>query len=186
MAKKEIVTDKEIKRDLVTAFYDYPQTRKNRFKDPVLFLGLGLTVGFIFFFIGFGIPIFLLLSFLFFLASIAGHYIHTRIIPKNIAKDFSTDAYDISVMTVDCIRDEYYTKHGKTSIYNVYNYFIRFENGNEWNLPISLYRWSERHATYGSKLYKNTHAGDTFIVVTKKADNKIVMAYNTDIFEYKK
>ena len=36
-----------------------------------------------------------------------------------------------------------------------------------------------------SGIYKSTHREDTFVVVPKKDTGEIVMAYNTNAFEYK-
>jgi len=182
MAKKEIVTDKEIVKDLITAYKNPPNKPGSKYDLTFIYY----LVAFIFLIIELKHPKFILwVLFALIIVDAIGSIVYKSRL-THLKKTFSISDYDISVMTVDCIRDEYYTYRRKNSTRNVYNYFIRFENGNEWNLPGSLYRWSERHATYGPELYKNTHAGDTFIVVTKKADNKIVMAYNTDIFEYKK
>lgn len=182
MAKKDVVTDKEIVKDLITAHKNPPNKPGSKY-DLTFFYYL---VAFMLLIIELKHPKFILWVLIALIIVGAIGSIVYKIRLTHLKKTFSISNYDITVMTVDCIRDEYYTYRRKTSTYNVYNYIIRFKNGKEWNIPVLLYRWSERHATYGPELYKNTHAGDTFIVVTKKSDSKIIMAYNTDIFEYKK
>ena len=60
-----------------------------------------------------------------------------------------------------------------------------FKIGKSWRIPKELYRWNETIRKHDSDIYPTTHRGDTLIVVTKKDNGEIVVAYHTDIFEYK-
>ena len=74
-------------------------------------------------------------------------------------------------------------RHRRTEQIN--NYIVRFESGKSWRIPKELYRWNERLRMQDRGIYHTTHRGDTLIVVTKKDKGEIVIAYHTDIFEYK-
>jgi len=72
------------------------------------------------------------------------------------------------------------SKHRPT----IHNYYVRFQNGKAWAIPVENYAWTEKHRMSSYAIAQATHCDDVMIVVTNKKNGKIVMAYNTDIFEY--
>ena len=92
--------------------------------------------------------------------------------------------YQITQETVNCVIVEKYVDKRSKHKYTRHNYFVRFENGKTWAIPADNYAWTEKHRMSFGEVYKNTHMEDTMIVVTKKRNGKIVMAYNTDTFTY--
>ena len=92
--------------------------------------------------------------------------------------------YQITQEKVNCVIVEKYVYKRSKHKYTRHNYFVRFENGKIWAIPADNYAWTEKHRMSFGEVYKNTHMEDTMIVVTKKRNGKIVMAYNTDTFTY--
>ena len=102
-------------------------------------------------------------------------------------KNVSICDYNITREVVHSIHEEHYKTSGgkyRRSV-TVHNYAVRFENGAEWRVPQEVYAWSERLRMSGRGVHESTHRGDTMLIVTDKRTDKIVMAYNTEIFEYK-
>ena len=76
----------------------------------------------------------------------------------------------------------------KTALTHEYDITINarfFENGKEWRVPKENYAWNERFRMSDLGVYKSTHRGDTMLAVTDKRTDTIIVAYNTEIFEYK-
>ena len=109
---------------------------------------------------------------------------------ENQIKNVTINDYIITTEVVHSIAEEHYRVKTGGSIGHrrteqIDNYIVRLENEKSWRIPKELYRWNERLRKHDSDIYHTTHRGDTLIVVTKKDTGEIVVAYHTDIFEYK-
>lgn len=93
--------------------------------------------------------------------------------------------YRITTEIVKSTAEEIYVIRHKRHIKTVTNYNICFENGKTWRVPEENHLWSERYRMSNSAVFESTHRGDTMVVVTKKLTDTVVMAYNTEFFEYK-
>ena len=101
----------------------------------------------------------------------------------------SIDDYCISEETVESVREDDYIRESynrtlSTVTYHIYS--ISFENGKTWTVPGECYTWSRERKMLSTGIFLSTKKGDRMIVVTKKDTGMVVMAYHTDIFEYKK
>lgn len=65
-------------------------------------------------------------------------------------------------------------------------YVLRFEEFGYWLIPKDNYLWSGELPMGDGYIYENSHRGDKFIVVIEKKTKRVVMAYHTDLFEYRK
>lgn len=185
MAKKQILTNVEIEKDIVDAIKNPPKESEAYYKKltiPAIIIAVILVV------IEFIYPIFilwLLLGMIVFLIC-AGIFHHFRL--KNQIKNVTINDYIITTEVVHSTAEEHYkaeTGGKRRRTEQIDNYIVRFENGKSWRIPKELYRWNERLRMQDLGIYRTTHRGDALIVVTKKDTGDIVVAYNTDIFEYK-
>ena len=187
MSKKQIVTNIEVEKDIVDAIKNSPKESEKSYKSftlPAIIIVILLVV------IEFIYPIFILwflLALIVFLISSA-IFNHFRL--KNQIKNVTINDYIITPEIVHSTYEEHYKAETGRSIHHrhteqINNYIIRFENGKSWRIPKELYRWNERLRMQDRGIYHTTHRGDTLIVVTKKDKGEIVIAYHTDIFEYK-
>lgn len=182
MIQKEILTNKEIEKDIITALKNPPRESEASYKKwtvPAIIIAL------ILFIIEFIYPIFILwflgVLIIFFTIAVTVHYIRL----KRKIKRISINDYDITNDTVRCIDEEHYIK--KSYRYRseaIHNYIISFESGKTWRIPKDNYSWSERRMS-DFAIYHSTHRGDTMITVIKKEKSEVVMAYHPDFFEYK-
>lgn len=187
VAKKQILTNAEIEKDIVSALRHPPKESEasyQKWKIPAVLVAIFFVV------IEFFYPLFLLwllLALLGFLIAFA--VVHSILFQYRI-KHVSVRDYEITTEVVHSISEEHYRaerggriRHRRTEQINNYN--IRFENGKIWRIPKELYAWSERLRKQDLGIYQTTHRGDHLLVVTKKDTGKIVVAYHTELFEYK-
>ena len=194
MAKKIIVTDKEIEKDIITALKYPPKAPRSFYKDDThISTVIGIALGLVLVVLEFmfmetvlkGLLWFLFVVFVY--AMIVGifNFFHLRYQIKNV----SVNDYEITTETVHSISDEHFAIKRGTRRFRryeiIHNYNIRFENGKEWRMPKENYNWSSKYSVSDWGAFQEAHRGDTFIVVTQKSSGKIIMAYDTDIFEYK-
>ena len=117
---------------------------------------------------------------------LTGYSIFQNIRRKNRIKNVTINDYTITTEIVDSTSEEHFlVRNGKYSSRQIDNYTIRFENKKTWRIPNENHLWSERYRMSDHAVFTSTHRGDTMIVVTKKLTDTVVMAYNTEIFEYK-
>lgn len=59
--------------------------------------------------------------------------------------------------------------------------------GKRWRIPemYNFYKWSDRYGLTYQGMDHTSVARDEFIVVIRKSDSQIGMAYNTKFFEWK-
>lgn len=188
MAKKQILTNVEIEKDIVHAIKHPPRISEKSYKSgtlPAILIVIFLVV------MEFVYPPFILWALLALLVALPVMAIVGRIRLKHRIKSVSLDDYEITIETVHSIDEEHFkVERGGGAIRRyrstetVHNYYIRFENGKIWHLPKELYAWSERLRQGDVGIFNATHRDDRMIVVTKKDTGEIVVAYHTDIFEY--
>ena len=185
MEKKENLTWLEIKKDIIIALKNPPSESKssyNRSKPVYAIVGLAL-LALIYFF-----PIMLAYEFAALILFAAGYLIFHYARLKVKIKSINISNYNVTTETVYGISEEHYlARNGGRVKYTkqISNYTVHFENGKDWRVPKKLYTWSERFHRQDRGVYHTTHRGDTMTVISEKATGEIVMAYNTDIFEYK-
>ena len=187
MAKKQILTNTEIEKDIISALKHPPresEASNKRWTIPCIIIAILLVV------IEFIYPmlIFWLLLALIVWGVGCGIFYSLRI--KNQIKNITISDYDITAEIVHSIDEEHYKAHrGGSARYQrkvqINNYIIRFENGKIWRVPKELYCWNERLRMHDVDIHNSTHRGDTMLVVTRKSSGDIVVAYNAEFFEYK-
>ncbi len=188
MAKKQILTDAEIEKDIIHALKKTPKESEKsykRWKAPCIIIAVLL---FVMHFIYPKFMIWFWLALLVFCV-IGSIFCHFRL--RNKIKNVNINDYIITTEIVHSVDEEHYeaVKYRRTGArrreqIDNYNYIIRFESGKSWHVPKELYGWHERLRMRDAGIFNSTHRGDTMIVLTEKRSDKIVVAYNTEIFDY--
>lgn len=187
MPKKQVFTNAEIEKDIIGALKHPPhdseaEASSKKWMIPAAIVAVPLVV----------ITVInpttgcLLLLAVCALMMIVGIVNNLRI--KYRMKMVSICDYNITTEIVYSISEEHYEENiGVKSRYTVQrdNYTIHFESGKEWRIPKENYNWHERLRMQDLGVFHSTHRGDTMLVVTDKKTDRIVMAYNTELFEYK-
>ena len=187
MAKKQILTNVEIEKDIISAIKNPPKESESSYKISTL---ICIIIAVLLVVIEFIYPIFILWLLLALIVFLIGSRIFHHFRLKNQIKNVMINDYDITAEIVNSTAEEHYRAErggsvGHRRTEQVDNYIIRFENGKVWRVPKELYIWNERLRMSDGGIYNSTHRGDTMIVVTQRNSGKIVVAYNTEIFEYK-
>ena len=187
MVKKQTLTNVEIEKDIISALKNPPKESEASYKRstlPCIIIAVLLVV------FEFIYPMFILWLLLALIAFGIGSSIFHYFRLKNQIKNVTINDYDITAEIVHSTAEEHYkaetggsVRHRRTVQVN--NYIIRFENGKVWRVPKELYTWNERLRMHDMGIFNSTHRGDTMIVVTEKSSGQIVIAYHTEIFEYK-
>lgn len=74
---------------------------------------------------------------------------------------------------------EYYTRHGLVKYY-----FFYFSGYGEYQVRGEYYKWSQNFNMWYDGLYRQSDCGDEFyLVLTKRHTGKILLVYNTQMFE---
>ena len=186
MPKKEIVTLKEIERDIIHSLKKAPEISESTYKKWAIPFGiLGGVFGILTLIqpkIGMtGLLILLMVG-------IVGIVIETVLFRYKI-KSVCIEDYKIESAVLSHVEEEHYkvkgagvkTRHSRLA--SVYT--LHFENGRSLRLPKDNYSWSQERLMSDFAIYQSSHRGDPFIIVVKKDSEEIVMAYPTDFFEYK-
>ena len=185
------MTNAEIEKDIVDALKNPPEQSEESYKslenkestsDIIIPICL-VAIGFIY---PISIP-WILLGLIVFLI---GYRLFDHFLLKNQIKNVTIDDYDITIDVVSSTDEEHYMVTIDSSVVRrcideVHNYIIHFENGKSWRVPKELYGGKDRLWMQDRGIYNSTHRGDTMITVTEKNTGNIVIAYNTNIFEYK-
>ena len=187
MAKKQIVTNVEIEKDIVDAMKNPPEESERSYKSftvPAIIIAVIMVV------IEFIYPAFMVLFLLALMAFLICYAIFSHFRLKNKIKKVTINDYIITTEVVHSTAEEHYKAETGGSIRHrrskqINNYIVRFESGKSWRIPKELYAWNESLRMQDWWIHNTTHRGDTLIVVTKRDNGEIVVAYNTDIFEYK-
>ena len=182
MPKKQEFTDREIEKDIITAL-KYPPRDSNdsntKARIVAILIACLLLVMVI---INHTFMIWVLILFM---PGVIAYIIARQLILKSRINKVSILDYRVSEEVVNnTAKETYVIRHNHVSE-RITNYDINFENGKTWRIPQENHLWSERHRMSDHAVFQSTHRGDTMIVVTKKLTDTVVMAYNTEIFEYK-
>ena len=187
MAKKQIVTNIEIEKDIVDAIKNPPKESERSYKSftiPAIIIVV-LLVGIEFVYPAFILWFLLALIAFFICSAILNHF---RL--KNKIKNVTINDYIITTEVVHSTSEEHYKAETGRSIHHrrteqINNHIIRFESGKSWRIPKELYSWNERLRQCDGSIYNTTHRGDRLIAVTEKSTGKIIVAYHIEVFEYK-
>ncbi len=186
MAKRQILTNAEIEKDIIAALKKPPNLSKASYKKstiPGFIIAVFLVV------IEFINPIIILWLLLAMIPILISNIIFNHFRLKHQIQNVTINNYDITTEIVHSTAEEHYKAVRSTGRWRhteqVDNYNVRFENGKIWHIPKELYAWDERLRNQDLGIYRIAHRGDNMIVVTEKDKGKIVIAYHTDIFEYK-
>jgi len=185
MSKKQLLTNSEIEKDIIAALKNPPgvsEKSNRKWAIPAAVIAVALIVPTV---INPKIGCLIGLAVLALLIIVG---VANRLRTQYRLKKVAIYDYNITCAVVHSIHGEHYKASGggkyRRSV-NVHNYAVRFENDTEWRVPQEVYAWSDRLCMSGRGVYESTHRGDTMLVVTDKRTDKIIMAYNTEIFEYK-
>lgn len=179
--EKVIITKAEIEKDIIHAIKHPARTPRALFlAGYAAVFAVILGIAFLERYIGkeaFFLPAVVLFAIL--LLPLVKFYLRD----KKAAK-VSIDNYVVKKSVVKKKKHEKYVKITKRRITVVNNYNIFFEKERVWRIPDELYWWSENRSMSDISVFEKTEQGDVFYTVCEKKSGKIVMAYNTEIFEY--
>lgn len=184
MSKKQLLTNANIENDIADAIKYPPEESESSYRKAFIPVIIVIAVYVAMAFIYPPSAFWMLLAAVLILI---GGIIFNNVRKQNRIKNVSINDYDVTqevVYSVD--ENQFEVRDGKYSTRTVHNYIIRFESGRLWNIPPRLYRWSERLWMTNVEIHGKTHRGDTLLVVSKKNTDKIVVAYNTELFEYER
>ena len=190
MAKKQILTNENIRNDIKNALkhpttLSHAEYRKSMF--PLLVFSAIMLIAIVLFqnyykvVLGIGV------------AFIAVYLVVDYFRKQKSINNVSIENYEIKAECVSFVKEEIYSTDHKIhlsptvkKIHTAQIYIMFFDNGKTWNIPKNNYAWSGEFPMSDDFIYKNTHFGDIFWTVTEKNTGKIVVAYPTEYFEYKK
>ena len=190
MAKKQILTNENIQNDIKNALkhpatLSHAEHRKSMF--PLLVFSAIMLIAIVLFqnyykvVLGIGVA--------FIVVYLVVDYFRKQKSINNV----SIENYEIKAECVSFVKEEIYSTDHKIhlsptvkKIHTAQIYIMFFDNGKTWNIPKNNYAWSGEFPMSDDFIYKNTHFGDIFWTVTEKNTGKIVVAYPTEYFEYKK
>ena len=190
MDKKQILTNENIRNDIKNALkhpatLSHAEHRKSMF--PLLVFSAIMLIAIVLFqnyykiVLGIGV------------AFIVVYLVVDCFRKKKSINNVSIENYEIKAECVSFVKEEIYSTDHKIhlsptvkKIHTAQIYIMFFDNGKTWNIPKNNYAWSGEFPMSDDFIYKNTHFGDIFWTVTEKNTGKIVVAYPTEYFEYKK
>lgn len=185
MKEKELLTNKEIERDIIeTVKNTEPKSNHNNDRlvtlIPIAVIGvIAVTAVFK--------PSLVLWEILAVVLFIIGVILFDNHRKRKRIQNITLDDYCITKETVRSVcEDEYVTDSiNRPYAYKFCRYSICFENERTWLIPKECYTWSKEHRMTDHGIFQTTQKGDVMTVVAKKDSGMVVMAYHTDIFEYK-
>ena len=182
MAKKEIFTTEQIEQDIINAL-KMPADKSEEHYQKTSIISTILSILAIL--IGIFYPTVLLWGIIALIVLPIIWFIISRFRLRHGIKKVSIDDYEVTEAVVSHTKEEEfvvrYYKHSKTILV----YTIYFENGKKWDIPKDNYLWSVERPMSDFAIFQTVHRGDLFIVVSRKENGDIVMAYDTEFFEYK-
>lgn len=184
MIKKQTFTNADIENDIRNSLKYHKEFSKSEYTKLKVCAFIGALILIVVEFIE---PKFILWFLLAYLVISIVTVIFTFANKKHKQNRVSINNYTISLETVSHTKYEeyvqvYYKHHARTVVICS----ISFENGKIWLIPKDNYLWSEELKMSNFAIYNSSHRGDRFIVVTNNETGKIVMAYNTELFEFRK
>lgn len=190
MAKKQILTNENIRNDIKNALkhpatLSHAEHRKSMFPflvfSAIMLIAIVLFQNYYKVVLGIGVA--------FIVVYLVVDYFRKQKSINNV----SIENYEIKAECVSFVKEEIYSTDHKIhlsptvkKIHTAQIYIMFFDNGKTWNIPKNNYAWSGEFPMSDDFIYKNTHFGDIFWTVTEKNTGKIVVAYPTEYFEYKK
>ena len=183
MEKKQLLTNKEIEKDIITALKNPHKESEESYKKGTI---PAIIVAVFLFVLGFIYPEFLpwVAISVFLFVVVYTIFCYVRLGAK--IKRVSIGNYEIKTEVVSHTYSESYVAKGaKYHSERINNYTLHFEDGKKWDVPKDNYLWSVERRMSDFAIYNSSHRGDEFIVVTKRETGDVVMAYNTEFFEYK-
>ena len=183
--KKQILTNKEIEKDIINALYKKPDISEASYKKAIV---IEIIVACLMIVIEFFYRSFILwvLLALFIYIVIGTLFLH--LIRSLKAKRVSINDYNITTESVKRTSEEHFKirRAGKWKRKKpIDNYALYFDNDKCWRIPKDNYLWSSEYPMSDHAIFQSVNMGDKMIVVTKKRTGKPVMAYHTEFFEYK-
>lgn len=180
MNEKRIVTNNEIEMDIRHSLMHPPQpSEKEHRRKPFLIIAafaLAVVPAFFFPWVILGVVIVLLLSIPAWPWLWQWYLKHKKI---------KISDYQVTRETVHSVVEKTYIEHGRNGhSTTIHNYYVQFQNGKLWAIPMEVYAWTKNHRMSCRGVFESTHREDAMIVVASKRTGKIVMAYSADLFEY--
>ncbi len=116
-------------------------------------------------------------------------FINLRI--RHKVKKVRIENYEVTTATLlhsvdESHWEEQVSQRGRRRRVWISYYVLRFEEFGYWLIPKDNYLWSGELPMGDGYIYENSHRGDKFIVVIEKKTRRIIVAYHTDYFEYRK
>jgi len=185
VSKKEIFTNNEIEKDIINALKmpaDESEASYKKWSIPCAIFGCLIGVGGIFY------PTILIWVLLALIPLLGAGAIAYRIFLNRRIKKVSVEDHEIKTAVVSHTNEDSYVvrRGGHYSRRETIHVFtIYFEDGKRWDIPKDNYLWSVERPMSDLAIFHAAHRGDVFIVVSRKDDGEIVMAYDTEFFEYK-
>jgi len=182
MATKQIFTDADIEKDIINALRNPPrQTKSSDTKTRIaaVIIACELLV------IEIIHPYFVFWLLIAFAPCVIMAVVFKHLILKYRIEKVNILDYRITTEVVKDTAEETYVIRHRRRNETVTYYSICFENGKIWRIPTDNHQWSERYRMSNQSVFQSTHRGDTMTVVTKRLNDTVVMAYNTEFFEYK-
>ena len=188
MAKKEIVTEKEILKDIINSIKKTTHTSSGRMSRRAE-VAMGAVAGIAVVAIEMIYPLFVLWMLLGFLLFIPAYLIVAKVRLSRKIKAARVEDYEIVVGTLAGVEHEHYrVKRGYkwySPVYEVNNYTLKFEDGGVWCVPKDNYPWSVERPMSDMAICQASEQGDSFIIVRKKIDGKIAVAYPENFFDFR-
>ena len=182
---KELLTNKEIEKDVIEIVKN-TEPKSNHNNDrlvamiPIVVIGvIAVTALFK--------PSLILWEILAVALLVIGVILFDNHRKRKRIQNITLDDYCITKETVRSVcEDEHVTDSvSRPYAYKFCSYSICFENERTWLIPKECYTWSKEHRMTDHGIFQTTQKGDVMTVVAKKDTGRIVVAYNSAIFEYK-
>lgn len=182
--KKQILTNKEIEKDIETALKNTQDMSESSYKKmiiPIVLIAISMVV------LEFVYPPGILWVLIGIVVFLLGAKIYKTCRLKYLIKNIKMEDYEVLTDTVSHIYSESYKvksadKYRPSKTVN--NYIIYFESRKSWKVPKENYMWSVERPMSDFSIYNSTHREDAYITVVKKSNGKIIVAYNCEFFEY--
>ena len=189
MAKKEIVTEKEILKDIINSIKKTTHTSSGRMSRRAE-VAMGAAAGIAVVAIELIYPLFVLWMLLGFLLFIPAYLIVAKVRLSRKIKAVRVEDYEIIFGTLAEIDHEHYrVKRGYkwySPVDEINNYTLKFDDGGVWCIPKDNYLWSVERPMSDMAICQSSEHGDSFIIVRKKGDGKIAIAYSEKFFELRR
>ena len=192
LSQKELVTEKEIKQDVIHYAMNPQEDSETGYKKWMFAADVALVGLFLLTWYFIEAVLWLFVAVLILLIVVAFGLTPYLILKERFKnRSFRIEDYEV---TVEALSHKHEEKYEELRVYygtriphheTVSYYELFFENGGKWHVPEQLYRWSVERRTNEHWLFENAHRGDRYIVVRKKDSDEVFVAYPTEYFEYK-